>query len=123
VFAKEQLVSALPSGAKTMFENFKIGVQKKAEGNCLGKRVMSSDTQHTFLWESYSSVFDRVTDFGSGLLQAHGITKGAVVGILSISCPEWVIAEQACYGYGYVTSLFTTSVCLSLTLNLAPPFL
>jgi len=91
----------MTSGAKDMFENFKHGVEKKGEGNCLGRRMMSSDTDTPYLWESYSKVYDRVICFGSGLL-SYGVLKGAMVGVFCKTCPEWIVTEMACYGYGYV---------------------
>ncbi|KAJ3345165.1 Protein MICROTUBULE ORGANIZATION 1, partial [Kappamyces sp. JEL0680] len=36
-------------------------------------------------------------------MSQYGTRFGTNIGLFSLNRPEWVIAEQACYMYGYVT--------------------
>ena len=61
---------------------------------------MTSDDNNQFLWESYNKVYSRVMNFGSGLANLQGVQKGSMVGVCCRTCPEWIVTEMACYGYG-----------------------
>jgi len=92
----------MANGAHTLFLNFKKGVEISADKPCFGHRPMTNGVAGPFVWETYQQVYDRVLNFASAL-STLGLTKGSSVGIFCVNRPEWVITEQACNAFGFVT--------------------
>ncbi|CAJ0757574.1 19105_t:CDS:2 [Entrophospora sp. SA101] len=74
-----------PPGATTLYENFLHGI--KASG--------------PYVWQTYTEVEKRVSNFGSGLMKL-GVNAKETIGFLSINRPEYIIGELACYQYGLI---------------------
>lgn len=98
-----RLVDSFPQpNIKTLHDNFEFAVASYPDEPCLGTRVRPNGTVGTYEWISYKEAGHARTAIGSGLVQ-HGVPKGARVGLYFINRPEWVITEQACYSYGFVS--------------------
>ncbi len=74
----------------------------RPEGPCLGeRRVDSYGTPSPYAFHTYSVVGKRIDHLASGLNHTSLVPPDScglkLVGIYSRNCPEWVIAEQACY--------------------------
>ena len=63
---------------------------------------MATGKPGPYQWISYQQAFLRIKNLGSGLTQ-YGARFGTNIGLFSINVPEWVLAEHACYMYGFVT--------------------
>lgn len=82
---------------RTLWANFLNGVHVAGERPCFGVRVGNE-----FQWETYNEVKNRVINIGSALSH-HGIQQNDNLGLYAVNRPEWVIAEQACNGFGFVS--------------------
>ena len=89
---------------------------------------MPNGASTEYKWLTYTAVNERLTWFGSGLLDLYqknvakspGPLSGWHLGLYSINRPEWVIAEQAANAYSLVTvALYDTlgADTLSFTVN------
>lgn len=78
-------------------------------GPCLGvRKVLPNGERGEYFWQSYSTVQKRMHNFSSGLLN-YGVKSGDFLGIFSINCAEWVIAELATYAQSVIPiSLYDT---------------
>ncbi len=72
-------------------------MQVNPHGNCLGRRSGAS-----YKWLSYAEVNAQVAALGSALV-GRGATRGSIVAIYSVNCPEWVLASRACAAQSLVT--------------------
>src|SRR5688572_21491666 len=72
------------------------------DGNFLGHRVINDNTAGPYVWESYNTVQNRVTNFGSGLRKL-GLNPKEPLGIFSINNPEYVMALLASYQYNFIS--------------------
>jgi long-chain acyl-CoA synthetase len=63
---------------------------------------MENDKHGNYVWLTYNQVYTRMRNFGSGLLQT-GLKSGMHFGLYAINSPEWIIAEQTCYMYNFIT--------------------
>ncbi|KAF9360084.1 hypothetical protein BGX34_007964 [Mortierella sp. NVP85] len=107
VLCPEKLLENYPSvkaGAtvKTLHENFLEGVLRSEGGSFLGHRPVVNGVAQAFVWQSYTQVLDRVTNFGAGLSHL-GLVPKANFGIFSVNRPEWTMSEHAGYMYNYTT--------------------
>ncbi|CAG8579868.1 16380_t:CDS:10 [Cetraspora pellucida] len=78
-----QLLTIPENDVKTIIQLFQHGLN---EGNdCLGFR----DANGTYTWQSYRQVFERITNFGSGLIKFTGLTPKSQdkFGIFMKNCP------------------------------------
>ncbi|CAG8620343.1 13261_t:CDS:10, partial [Cetraspora pellucida] len=122
-----QLLTMPENDVKTIIQLFQHGLN---EGNdCLGFR----DANGTYTWQSYrkyldvkifelisytksvriifliqiqsGQIFERITNFGSGLIKFTGLTPKSQekFGIFMKNCPEWVIADLAACHYSLIT--------------------
>ncbi|XP_071951929.1 long-chain-fatty-acid--CoA ligase 6-like isoform X2 [Antedon mediterranea] len=84
---------------RTLYDAFQRGIRVSDNGPCLGCREPGKP--YTFI--SYSEVFERSKNFGSGLI-ANGCKANAetFIGIYSANCVEWICTEQACNAYSMV---------------------
>ncbi|XP_064595483.1 long-chain-fatty-acid--CoA ligase 5-like [Liolophura sinensis] len=84
----------------TLYEGFQRGLRISRNGKCLGKR---GGAEGHYQWLTYAEVFDRVKDFGSGLLELGLCPRqGTFLGIYSLSRIEWTLTEQAVNAYSMV---------------------
>eukprot|EP01114_Cavostelium_apophysatum_P003480 TRINITY_DN1338_c0_g2_i1.p1 TRINITY_DN1338_c0_g2~~TRINITY_DN1338_c0_g2_i1.p1 ORF type:complete len:663 (-),score=159.25 TRINITY_DN1338_c0_g2_i1:93-2081(-) len=98
IAAKDELRTQAFQNVNTIHDNWKRGVSVNPSGPCLGTRFNFDGTFHgDYTWETYATVDKKVSNFGSGLVNL-GLKKGDFVGIYSLNRPEYVVAEQACYG-------------------------
>lgn len=83
---------------------------------CCGTRpVVNGQRAPYFEWQTYNQIADRVTHFGSGLLdfiqQKLNDTryKQIPIGIWSVNRVEWLLTDLACAAYGlYIVALYDT---------------
>jgi long-chain acyl-CoA synthetase len=101
-FSSDKLVERVPSGVTTLFDNFKKGVEISGDKPCFGRRIIKDKVAGPFVWQTYKEVYQRTLNIGAGLVH-RGLARESMLGIFSINRPEWVITEQACNGYGYIT--------------------
>eukprot|EP00850_Spirogloea_muscicola_P009547 SM000054S18033 [mRNA] locus=s54:25048:31844:+ [translate_table: standard] len=90
------------SDVRTLHDNFEHGIQTYPDEPCLGSRVRQDGTVGSYEWLTYKEAGEARTAVGSGLV-LQDIPKGTRVGLFFINRPEWVIVEQACNAYGYVS--------------------
>lgn len=89
--------------ATTLHENFEAALAAGPEKPYLGVREGDG-----YVWESYKQCGVRRTNFGAGLVQL-GMKPQSFLGIYSINCPEWTIADLACSSQSITTvSLYDT---------------
>ena len=69
----------------------------------MGVRPITNGVAGPYVWKSYNEVFVQVKNFGSGLAKRKLLSPNSNVALFSINRPEWVIAEQACFMFGWVT--------------------
>jgi len=55
-FSTDELISGVPSGAKTLFDNFREGVKISGERPCLGKRPIVDGVAGPFVFQTYNEV-------------------------------------------------------------------
>jgi len=102
VFATEGLVAADFFGCKTLYECFKRGVENNGDKPCFGRRLIQDGKAGAYVWETFNQIQSRVMALGSFFVKRE-LPRGGNVGIFSVNRPEWVISEQACNAFGYVT--------------------
>nr|CAG8435823.1 11895_t:CDS:2 [Entrophospora candida]CAG8437909.1 12134_t:CDS:2 [Entrophospora candida] len=90
-----------PPGATTLYENFLHGIKASEGGNFLGHREINNGVAGPYVWQTYTEVEKRVSNFGSGLMKL-GVNVKETIGFLSINRPEYIIGELACYQYGLI---------------------
>lgn len=102
-------LATLPPASDTasvanLHENFIRGHIQSDNGArpYLGYRGMATGKPGPYQWITYQQAYLRIKNLGSGLAQ-YGARFGSNIGLFAINRPEWVIAEHACYMYGYVT--------------------
>ena len=94
------------------FYNKRHGSKRFPNNRCLGHRPKNEKGEYgDFVWQSYSEVEKRISEFGSGLLSSETtkLEKGSHIGIYSKNRPEWVIAEQ---GKKRIDFLFQTNLLI-----------
>lgn len=60
------------------------------------------DSSRPYNWWTYRETLKRATQFGKGLLQAFGLSRGDRVGVYARNCPWWTLAMIACTSQGIV---------------------
>ncbi|CAJ0756484.1 12823_t:CDS:2 [Entrophospora sp. SA101] len=90
-----------PPGATTLYENFLHGIKASEGGKFLGHREINNGVAGPYVWQTYTEVEKRVSNFGSGLMKL-GVNAKETIGFLSINRPEYIIGELACYQYGLI---------------------
>ncbi|EAN33363.2 AMP-binding enzyme family protein [Theileria parva strain Muguga] len=117
---------------KTSWDLFQAGLRRNPDAECVGKRKRLPDGKlGDFEFNTYSEFFKTTKAVGSSLVH-HNLVKEQrisqssfqgtckLVGLFLPSCEEWLLLEQACYGYGYTlvpiyTTLGTESILFVLT--------
>lgn len=96
-----KLMENIYPDVRTIYDSFLRGRRIKGDGRCLGART---GPNREYEWLSYNQVYDRIQAFGSGLCEL-GLEPGHKqhLGIYAQNRPEWVIADQACMMYSFVT--------------------
>lgn len=87
---------------KTCHDSFERSIRVYADEPCLGTRVKPDGSVGPYVWKSYREAGALRTAIGSGLVQ-QGLQPGAKVGLYFINREEWVITEQACNSYAFVS--------------------
>ncbi|KAM0845403.1 hypothetical protein ACQ4PT_056404 [Festuca glaucescens] len=86
----------------TLHDNFVYAVETFRDHRYLGTRVHADGTIGDYKWMTYGEAGTSRTAIGSGLI-CHGIPEGARVGLYFINRPEWIIVDNACSAYSYVS--------------------
>ncbi|KAL2609860.1 hypothetical protein R1flu_028433 [Riccia fluitans] len=88
---------------RTLHDNLANSARVYEDCKYLGARVRREDgSAGEYKWMTYGEVGAARSAIGSALVK-HGIPKGSCVGLYMINRPEWVIVEQACNSYSYVS--------------------
>jgi len=95
------LLSNCFQDGKTLYELFLRGKKISNNNDYLGTR---KTTKEPFKWLSYSQVNDMAEKIGSAFIH-FGLqpAKETLIGIYAKNRPEWVITEEACNAYSFVT--------------------
>lgn len=111
----EDLVTTPVPGIYTLHELFQNAVKKYGDRPCQGQRgviqvhkeVIELDDGRKKIWKitefgqvkwrTYSQVYQRIMDFGSGLVHVTGMKFGSFFGIFEETRPEWMIAAQGLF--------------------------
>jgi len=114
-----ELVTTPIPGIYTLHELFQNAVKKYGDRPCQGQRgiiqihkqVIELDDGRKKIWKipefgqvkwrTYSQVYQRIIDFGSGLIHLTGMKFGSLFGIYEETRPEWMIVAQACFLHGF----------------------
>ncbi|CAG8793731.1 20349_t:CDS:2 [Gigaspora margarita] len=119
------LLTTPENGVKTIAQMFQHGLEEGKD--CLGSR----DINGAYTWQTYRQIFERIINFGSGLIKRTGLTSKSQdkFGIFMKNCPgincfsfdhlwylndktylycfkifvEWVIADLAACHYSLIT--------------------
>ncbi|KAF0480573.1 long-chain-fatty-acid--CoA ligase 5 [Gigaspora margarita] len=93
------LLTTPENGVKTIAQMFQHGLEEGKD--CLGSR----DINGAYTWQTYRQIFERITNFGSGLIKRTGLTSKSQdkFGIFMKNCPEWVIADLAACHYSLIS--------------------
>ncbi|CAN1127974.1 Long chain acyl-CoA synthetase 8 [Linum perenne] len=105
-----ELIESPWEGATTMAALFEQSCKKYSQQRCLGKRklvdkefITASDGRKfeklhlgDYEWETYGQVFDRASNFASGLI-GLGHDLGSRAAIFAETRAEWYIAFQGCF--------------------------
>lgn len=106
------LLYSLDPKVSTAHEMFEEGVRFRPTSKCLGHRPYDPHTKifGPYVWQTYSEVQKRRTDFGAGLvnlLESIGVTGTQHgIGLWCQNRPEWQITDLACMSQ----SLYTVSI-------------
>ncbi|ORY04414.1 acetyl-CoA synthetase-like protein [Basidiobolus meristosporus CBS 931.73] len=93
------LMSTLDHEVKTIYDLFHRG--RKIGSKFLGHRINENGP---YQWESYESVYQRIVNFGSGLLAICGLKpkQEQPLGVFMRNCAEWIVADLAIAHYSLV---------------------
>ncbi|GLJ14196.1 hypothetical protein SUGI_0227800 [Cryptomeria japonica] len=86
----------------TLHDSFVNAVNSYHDFKYLGTRIRMDGTVGEYKWMTYGEAGTARTAIGSGLVY-HGIPKGACIGIYLINRPEWLVIENACASYSYIS--------------------
>ncbi|PUZ43684.1 hypothetical protein GQ55_8G027800 [Panicum hallii var. hallii] len=98
------LISRYPGNPDigTLHDNFAYAVETFRDCRYLGTRIRADGTIGDYKWMTYGEASTSRTAVGSGLIY-HGIPEGARIGLYFINRPEWIIVDNACASYSYVS--------------------
>eukprot|EP00742_Colponemidia_sp_Colp-10_P000272 GILJ01000306.1.p1 GENE.GILJ01000306.1~~GILJ01000306.1.p1 ORF type:complete len:692 (-),score=129.63 GILJ01000306.1:157-2187(-) len=101
----DTIVSVPDEKTKTLYDNFRRGVEKSGNGHCLGSRVKNADGSFgEYVWKTYNQVDEMATKFASAFIHlnlaprhpAGSEVVNGRIGLYSINREEWAILEIAC---------------------------
>ncbi|GJZ37922.1 long chain acyl-CoA synthetase 6, peroxisomal-like protein [Tanacetum coccineum] len=95
-------------------------IETYVDNKYLGTRFGTDGIVREYKWITYREACIAWLEVGSGLLY-HGIPKGST-GLHFNSRPEWVIVDNACFTYSYISILLYDAISLdaaTFILNLA----
>lgn len=114
--ASAGLVSRPYPDVGTLYEAFQRGVREAGGSNCLGTRVLitpgSKDVKAVYgdyVWKTYNEVHTEILQLGSAMVNLNLAPESTdtpamrLIGLFSKNREEWVVAEQACNAYNFVT--------------------
>jgi len=88
----------------TLYENFQHALKNTPDNDFLGSReILSNGERGQYIFINYKDGAQRIYNLGSAFVEL-GLQTGEKVGLYSINRAEWVIAEQACYHYSFITT-------------------
>ncbi|PWA89832.1 long chain acyl-CoA synthetase 6, peroxisomal [Artemisia annua] len=99
-----KLVSRFPDHPEiaTLHDILVHAVETYGDNKYLGTRVGADGTVGEYKWMTYREAGIARLEVGSGLLY-HGIPKGSSVGLYFNNRSEWVIVDNACSAYSYIS--------------------
>ncbi|KAK9919832.1 hypothetical protein M0R45_028407 [Rubus argutus] len=86
----------------TLHDNFVRAAEVFRYHKSLGTRVRNDGTVGEYTWMTYGEAAAAREALGSGLV-LNGIQKGACVGLFFINRPEWVIVDNVCSAYSFIS--------------------
>lgn len=109
------MLYSLDPAVTTAHEMFEAGCASKPNNRCLGHRPYDTKTGTwgNYVWETYSDVQKRKTNFGKGmveLLESVGVSGRQIpIGLWCQNRPEWQITDLACMSQSnYTVSIYDT---------------
>ncbi|CAI7778685.1 unnamed protein product [Closterium sp. NIES-53] len=98
-----KLVDSFPqANIKTLHDNMEHAASLYADEPCLGTRVRPDGSVGDYEWITYREAAELRTAVGSGFIRL-GLQRGEKVGLYCVNRAEWVLTEQACYSFGFVS--------------------
>lgn len=99
-----ELVTRFPNHPEigTLHDNFVHAVESFPDYKYLGTRVRVDGTVGEYKWMTYGEVSAGRSAIGSAL-QNYGLSKGMTVGLYFINRPEWIVVDQACSAYSFIS--------------------
>lgn len=117
-----QLTTTLFPECSTVDDLFLRAVEMYATDKCLGTRELLREEEEQqangrvfkkvvlgeYIWMTYEEVFQRVSNFGSGILALGQKPRSKLV-LFAETRAEWMIAAQACFKYNFpLVTLYAT---------------
>ncbi|KAJ3024570.1 UNVERIFIED_CONTAM: Long-chain-fatty-acid--CoA ligase 1 [Siphonaria sp. JEL0065] len=89
----------------SLHQNFLRGIEIGGDNPFLGTRPVTNGLAGPYIWQTYNEVYKRVRNLGSGLMSRFPPTKDDPphIGIFALNRAEWIIVEQSCFMYSFVT--------------------
>ena len=87
---------------RTLYDLFENALSRLPDVNYLGQRMRDArGNLGRYSWITYAQAGEARTAVGSGIVHL-GIQPGMHVGIYSVNCVEWALADHACHAYSMV---------------------
>ncbi|KAK8651530.1 hypothetical protein V6N13_141130 [Hibiscus sabdariffa] len=86
----------------TLHDTFVHAAETYRDHKYLGTRIRVDGTVGEYKWMTYGEAATAREEIGSGLMY-YGLKQGACVGLYFINRPEWLIVDQACAAYSYIS--------------------
>lgn len=88
----------------TAWQVFVRSVRRNPDSPYVGRRVFNRDgSRGKYLFQSYKTAYNTALHLGIGINKVTGVKPGEHVALWMPNCPEWVLLEQACNRYGFVS--------------------
>ncbi|KAI8475864.1 MAG: hypothetical protein J3K34DRAFT_17054 [Monoraphidium minutum] len=91
---------SMPAG-DTLYELFSAAAIKHADARCLGHRPIIKGEAQAYEYQTFGQVSARVARAATAL-KGLGLAAKDKVAVLSINCPDWMVAMQACNRNNFV---------------------
>ncbi|KAK9449895.1 eukaryotic long-chain fatty acid CoA synthetase (LC-FACS) [Limtongia smithiae] len=108
---KDKLMQSSHPLIRTQYDTFDYSAKMYPERDMLGAKVLvdrQRDIWSPFVWQSYGTIAERRTAFGSGMLHLNQtvaqnpITEKFAITLFSNNRPEWIITDLACHAYNLI---------------------
>lgn len=99
-----KLVNRFPEHPEigSLHDIFMHAVETFRDYKYLGTRIRVDGTVGDYKWMTYGEASTARSAIGSGL-RHYGLSKGACVGLYFVNRPEWLIVDNACSAYSYIS--------------------